>query len=59
MVNQEKWSVVISRLRAVILILLSALSLAACSSAACRTDSPPVYPDSDRPVSEPREGIQK
>ena len=49
----------IPRLRGLILILLSALGFAACSSVACRSANPPVYPDSDRPAAELHEAVQK
>lgn len=47
------------RLCAVSLILLSVLSLAACSGMGCKSDNLPVYPDLGKPAGEPHKSAQE
>jgi hypothetical protein len=47
------------RLCALGLILVSGLSIAACSGVGCKSNKPPVYLDPGKPVGEPHKGVQE
>ena len=47
------------KLRALGLILLLGLSLAACSGMGCKSDSLPVYPDQGKPAGETQKSVQE